>query len=150
MKLKAFSFLEVLVAIVISGIVISTAYSVYVYSGKQFFRFKTIKAEITDYFEFYSTLTRDFEAAKKVIKKNEYEIEMQLTEQNINYQFESTYILRTLNVQIDTFFFNVENLEYNMLNELTNEPVIEYLKLTVKDNSLSYYKDYGAIAKIEE
>lgn len=150
MRLKAFSFLEVLVAIVISGIVISTAYSVYIYSGKQFFRFKTIKAGITDYFEFTSTLNRDFEAANKVVKKSDYEMEMQLAKKNINYQFESNYILRTINLNTDTFFFFVENVEYTTLNQLSNEPVIDYLKLTIKDNSIAYYKDYGAVAKIEE
>ena len=150
MRLNAFSILEVLVAIVISGIVVSTAYSVYIYSGKQFFKFRAVKAETTNYFEFTSTITRDFESAKKVVQKSDYEMEMQLANQNINYQFESTYILRTINLQIDTFFFTVENMEYNTLNKLSNEPVVDYLKLTLKNNSLTYYKDYGAIIKIEE
>lgn len=150
MRLNAFSILEVLVAIVISGIVVSTAYSVYIYSGKQFFKFRTVKAEITNYFEFTSTITRDFESAKKVVQKSDYEMEMQLSNQNINYQFEPTYILRTIHLQTDTFFFTVENMDYNTLNKLSNEPMVDYLKLTLKNNSLTYYKDYGAIAKIEE
>ena len=150
MRLNAFSILEVLVAIVISGIVVSTAYSVYIYSGKQFFKFRMVKAEITNYFEFTSTITRDFESAKKVVQKSDYEMEMQLPNQNINYQFEPTYILRTFHLQTDTFFFTVENMEYNTLNKFSNEPRVDYLKLTLKNNSLTYYKDYGAIAKIEE
>lgn len=150
MRLNAFSILEVLVAIVISGIVVSTAYSVYIYSGKQFFKFRAVKAEITNYFEFTSTITRDFESAKKVVQKSDYEMEMQLPNQNINYQFEPTYILRTIHLQTDTFFFTVENMEYNTFNKLSNEPMVDYLKLTLKNNSLTYYKDYGAIAKIED
>ena len=71
-----FSFLEVLVSIVISGIVISTAYSVYVFTHKQFFKFTSAKTEIRDYFELSNVLNREFETAKKVIKTGEQEIEI--------------------------------------------------------------------------
>lgn len=150
MKIKAFSFLEVLVAIVISGIVISTVYSVYVFTYKQYFKYSAIKTNMRNYVEFTSTLNTDFENAKKVLKHSDYEIEMQLSEKTINYQFNADYVLRTVNLKSDTFLFAAENIEITLLNELNNEPLITYLKLGVKDNLLTFYKDYGAIAKLEE
>ena len=80
MKLRAFSFLEVMVSIVISGIVISIAYSVFIFTHKQFFRFTSIKTEIKNYFELTEVLNNDFETANKVVKKSDQEIEMQLLE----------------------------------------------------------------------
>lgn len=149
MKLKAFSILELMVAILISGIIISAAFSVFIFSNKQFFKFTAIKTDIRDYFELSSTLKRDFEMAKKVIKKSDEQVEMQLTDKNIIYQFGAKYITRTTTLHTDTFMFPSTNIEVNMLTN-NNENLIDYLKLNVKDNTLLFYKDYGAIAKLEE
>lgn len=149
MKLKAFSILELMVAILISGIIISAAFSVFIFSNKQFFKFTAIKTDIRDYFELSSTLKRDFEMAKKVIKKSDEQVEMQLTDKNINYQFGANYITRTTTLHTDTFMFPSTNIQLNTLTN-KNENLIDYLKLNVKDNTLSFYKDYGAIAKLEE
>ncbi|KAB2859604.1 MAG: prepilin-type N-terminal cleavage/methylation domain-containing protein [Flavobacteriales bacterium] len=149
MKLKAFSILELMVAILISGIIISAAFSVFIFSNKQFFKFTAIKTDIRDYFELSSSLKRDFEMAKKVIKKSDEQVEMQLTDKNIIYQFGANYITRTTALHSDTFMFSSTNIELNMLTN-NNENLIDYLKLDVKDNTLSFHKDYGAIAKLEE
>ena len=149
MKLKAFSFLEVLVAIVISGIVISTVYSVYVFTHKQYFKFNAAQSKMRNYFEFSTTINRDFEKAKKVIMLNNYEIELQLVEQNINYQFNNEAVIRTVNLNTDTFHFTVNDIEFNLVNELSKEKLIDYLKMNINDNALSFYKNYGAITKLE-
>lgn len=149
-KIKAFSFLEIMVAIVISGVVMSTAYSVYVFVNQQYIKLNTIKADVRDYFEFSSTISRDFELAHKVIKTNDYAIEMHQTERNIHYQFDHAYVLRTIHFQTDTFFFSATNLLINTLTEFKEEQVVDFVKMKVKDNEFSFYKNYGAIAKIEE
>ena len=78
MKLKGFSFLEILVAIVLSGLVISAVYSVYVFTHKQYFIFNAAKSKMRNYYEFSTTINRDFEQAKKILMTNDYQIEMQL------------------------------------------------------------------------
>ncbi len=150
MKIKAFSFLEIMVAIIISGLVMSTAFSVYIFINKQYIKLNTIKADVRDYFEFSSTISRDFELASKVIKINDYELVMQHSNKNINYQFDNTYVLRTISFQTDTFFFGATDLFINTIKEFEEEQVVDFLKMKVKDNEFSFYKNYGAIAKIEE
>ena len=149
-KIKAFSFLEIMVAIVISGVVMSTAYSVYIFVNQQYIKLNTIKADVRDYFEFSSTISRDFELAHKVIKTNDYTIVMHQTERNIHYQFDHAYVLRTIHFQTDTFFFSATNLLINTIAEFKEEQVVDFVKMKVKDNEFSFYKNYGAIAKIEE
>ena len=149
-KTKAFSFLEIMVAIIISGIVMSTAYSVYIFVNKQYIKLNTIKADVRDYFEFSSTISRDFELAHKVIKTNDYAIVMQQTEGKIHYQFDHAYVLRTIHLQTDTFFFSAKEVLINTIAEFKEEQVVDFLKMKVKDNEFSFYKNYGAIAKIEE
>src|SRR5690606_4021072 len=150
MKIKAFSFLEIMVAIVISGVVMSTAYSVYIFVNQQYIKLNTIKADIRDYFEFSSTVSRDFELAKKVVKINEYTISMEQTDKTIHYQFEHEYVSRKINFQTDSVFFSATDILINTLAEFKEEQVVDFVKMKVKDNELSFYKNYGAIAKIEE
>ena len=149
-KTKAFSFLEIMVAIIISGVVMSTAYSVYIFVNKQYIKLNTIKADVRDYFEFSSTVSRDFELAKKVVKTNDYSISMEQTDKTINYQFEGEYVLRTIHFQTDTFFFSARDILINTIAEFKEEQVVDFVKIKVKDNDFSFYKNYGAIAKIEE
>ena len=154
MKIKAFSFLELLVSIVISGIVISTAYSVYVFTYKQFNKFTTVKTGIRDYFELSTVLNRDIEMAKKVIRNNNQEIELRLVDKIIYYNFGESTIVRTVDLHADTFFFDIAKIEINTIDEPVDEQLVDYLKIMTKDKvateSWSFYKDYGAIIKIGE
>lgn len=147
MKLKAFSLLEVLVAILISGIVISTAYSVYIYTHQQLIRYQSIKNGIRDYFELTTTLNRDFENAEKILKKDNYEIEMMIQSNRFNYQIHTDYILRISDIQTDTFFFTTDDVVINHFDG-TNHSMVTSMQLTINDEQLSFYKEYGAIEKI--
>lgn len=149
MKLKAFSFLEVMVAIVVSGIVISTVYSVYIFTYKQFLKYTTIKAEIRTYFEFSQVFNNDFEKAKTVIKKDKHTFELSHLNKSIFYEFDEEYISRTNEYKTDTFFLQNEIIEISVLNNLSKIYLIDYLKITVDDKTLSFYKNYGPTYKIE-
>ena len=154
MKLKAFSLLEIMIGIILSGFVVSAIYSGYVFTYQQFYKFSSIKTEIRNYFELSEVLNREFENAKKVIKKSSNEIQIELIDKTINYSFNDIYILRTVVEQTDTFFFAVTAVKINTLNELMQEPIVDYMVLTIgeeeKVKSLSCYKNYGAITLIEE
>jgi len=153
MKVKAFSLLEIVVALFLSGIVISAVYSGYVFTHQQFFKFTTIKTEIRYYFELAEVLNREFEIAKKVFKKGDREIEIELIDKVVQYSFGEEQIVRRLYERTDTFFFNVEEVEMSDFN-VSEELLIDYLTLTIKENentkTLSLFKDYGAVIQIEK
>jgi hypothetical protein len=96
-------------------------------------------------------LNREFETAKKIVKTGSQQIEIELIDKTVNYSFNTDYILRTIGNRIDTFFIGVTNVEMNVINELAEEPLVDYTELSIKekDNILSLYKNYGAIAKID-
>ncbi|MBI2281698.1 MAG: prepilin-type N-terminal cleavage/methylation domain-containing protein [Bacteroidetes bacterium] len=150
MKLKAFSFLEVMVAIVISGMVISTVYTAYVFTYKQFFKYASIKAEIRDYFEFSQVFNTDFEQAKTITKMDEKEVKMQWLNKSVAYEFDENYILRTVDVHVDTFFLINSAIELNLVDPSKENGLIDYLRITVKEQSLSFYKNYGAQINMKE
>ena len=92
--------------------------------------------------------------AKKVIKKGSREIEIELIDKTIKYEFGNEHILRKIKNQTDTFFFKTTNIDISTTRKLTNQQLVDYLKLTFKEdelvNTLSMYKNYGAITLIEE
>ena len=153
MKLKAYSLIEIIVALFLSGIVISAVYSGYVFTHQQFFKFTTIKTEIRNYFELSEVLNREFETSKKVLKKGNREIEIEMIDRVIQYSFNEEQILRTLGERVDTFFFKIEAIEISAF-DASEELLVDYLALTIKENNnikpLSLYKDYGAVIQIEK
>lgn len=154
MKLKGFSILELMVAIILSGMVIGTAYSVYTFTHQQLYHFSSIKTEIRNYYEFSEVLNRDVENASKIIKRNEYEIELQQLGRNVTYEFKNDFVLRYHQNNLDTFFFAINQLELNVLNEIKEELLVDYIRLNIadegKNKTLSIYKNYGAIIYFEE
>lgn len=153
MKLKAYSLLEIIVALFLSGIVISAVYSGYVFTHKQFFKFTAIKTEIRNYFELSEVLNREFETSKKVLKIGDRAIEIEMIDKVIQYSFNEEQILRTLNGRVDTFLFKVDAIEMSAFN-VSEEILVDYLALTITEKgdakSLSLYKDYGAVIQIEK
>lgn len=154
MKLKGFSILELMIAIILSGMVIGTAYSVYTFTHQQLYHFSSIKSDMRNFYEFSEVLNRDVENASKIIKKSEYEIELQQLGKNVVYEFRNDFVLRYHQNNLDTFFFTVNQLEFNVLNELKEDPLVEYISLNIEDKgknkTLSFYKNYGAIIYFEE
>lgn len=153
MKLKAFSLIEIIVALFLSGFVISAVYSGYVFTHKQFYKFTTIKSDIRNYFELSEVLNREFETSKKVIKKGNREIEIELIDRVIQYSFNEEQIVRRLDGSVDTFFFKIEGVEMSAF-DVSEEMLVDHLSLTIDENektkSLSLYKDYGAVIQIEK
>ena len=153
MKLKAFSIIEILISIIISAIVIGTSYSVFVFTQKGFFKFSNVKAEVRNYFELSTVMRRDIEKAKKVYQVNSSEIELEMTDKTIQYEFYDAFILRSYDQQLDTFFVAVDQVVFNQGNDLLIPTLIDFVQLKMNDDGgekeLTLYKDYGAIVKIE-
>jgi hypothetical protein len=150
MKIKAFSFLEVMVGMVLSGMVISMVYSVYIYSHQHLFKFTHVQSNLRNYYEFSSTLNRDIEQGNEITKINSEEIDIKLNDKSIQYEFTQDYVLRNINSHSDTFFIAVTEVNMNLINELKEKPLIDFLEITINETPLSFYKHYGAIIKIEE
>jgi prepilin-type N-terminal cleavage/methylation domain-containing protein len=150
MKLKAFSLIEIIVAMFLSAIVISAVYSGYVFTHKQFFRFTSIKTEIRNYFQLSEVLNREFETSKRVLKKGARRLDIEMIDKTINYSFENDFIVRSIDEQTDTFFFKIDGVEISGF-DIKNDFIIDHLVLKMDDDkAFSLYKPYGAIVQIEK
>jgi hypothetical protein len=150
MRFKAFSIIEIIVALFLSAIVISAVYSGYVFTHQQFFKFTSVKTEIRNYYKVSEVLHRDFEISKKILKKGPRKIALEQLDKTIAYTFEEDFIVRTIQERTDTFFLKVEGIELKGI-QLKNDFVLEHLHLNLsKERTLSLTKTYGAILQIEK
>lgn len=145
MKLNAFTLLEVMVGIIISGFVMGIGYSVFVYGHKYYSKSTTIKQEMVNYFEFSGAFIRDAENAVKIVQASSDEVEFITPEHSTTYAFHSDIILRTKNQHIDTFHLKMDNIHLELLQ---GTELVNYIHLTNEMEELSYYKSYGAVAFI--
>lgn len=148
-KVKGFSIIEVLASIIISGVVIGSAYSGYIYAHGNFQRFNQLRKDTRTYFELSAIMTNEMENAAQIIKIGDRKILLTQENNNIEYTFNAEHITRIKNNQLDTFFFPVERVEVSTISNT----LVNYVQIEIVDKKryhpLSFYKSYGAAATIE-
>lgn len=102
-KLKAFTLMELLIGMIISGVLISICYMSYTLINKQYLNYKTIKAELTEVLQFNSVLDRDIANAERMSFIESKLIINRKKKSDLEYNFEASFILRKEGEVTDTF-----------------------------------------------
>jgi len=148
-KLCAYTFVEILVALTITSIVIVLAISLYMQL------FSSNKRILRDYDKNYevlqlkSILKIDFERYNQI----EYRIyELKFSDKNTSclYEFSDIGILRRFNENIDTFKVEYSNLEYQLQHGNTGMVTRFSFDIKIHNNILpySFYKEYQSEEKV--
>ena len=150
-KLKAFTLVELLIAMVISGIVITFCYAGYSILHEQFQHFKEVKRSFVHLRQFQSTVSNDF-YTYEYARFNEQSImlEDEKRERTV-YKIEGDYVLRSLNEQVDTFFIEVGELHPTFLFEESGDLIRSFtFDVYINDEELpfSFSKEYSAATLI--
>ena len=148
-KLSAFTFVEILVALIITSIVIVLAISLYmqlVSSNNRILRNYDKNQEIL---QLKSILNTDFERYKHI----EYRIyELKFSNKNTTclYEFSDVGILRRFNENIDTFKVEYSNLEYILQHGNTGLVTHFSFNIKIHNNILpySFHKEYLSAEKV--
>lgn len=148
-KLSAFTFVEILVALTITSIVMVLAISLYmqlVYSNKRILRDYDRNLEVL---QLKSILNTDFERYNRI----EYRIyELKFSDKNSTcmYEFSDIGILRRFNENIDTFKVEYSNIEYELQHGNTGMVTQFSFDIKIHDNILpySFYKEYQSEEKV--
>ena len=125
-KLKAFTLLELLVAMAITGIVVSIAGLVFNVMGKQFNSYKETSEDIASAYLLNNLLQSDFFNAA-TIYRSEDELIAANREYAVKYKFMQSYILRTAGERSDTFFIEAGDIESRFMNDPAEEGLIDEL-----------------------
>ena len=130
-RLPAFTLIELIIAMALSGIVIGIIYSSYMIIEKQYNLIKLRDQKISQIKNLNFMLENDFKECESIIK-NLNEISLK-KEGNINfivYHFEENYIIRNKLNNLDTFWVKTKDLEANFLNqEINSKNFIDELKI---------------------
>lgn len=120
-RLKAFTILELLVSMLLSGIVISLILTFYLQFRKYLVTLEHNSGSDREIALFSNVLKRDFDRAAMIIPVDKEIIQCITSHQVIRYDFEDDrYILRLENNRTDTFNIRWTNLEWKKYSDRTN------------------------------
>ena len=147
---RAFSLIELLVALVISSIVIGIACKMYLVANQQFRQYKKGADQTTREVVFKGLLKADFFQSLAVVRKSERSIEARLVDKVINYEWNDKYVVRIGAGVKDTFFIPVtstglkfQNKEQGQSDELIDQMVI-VSKEDGQEQDFCFFKEYSA------
>jgi hypothetical protein len=116
-RVTGFTVMEILVTMVLSGIVVLTAFQFYNIFNKMLLHKTKTMEEGKEILQFYNVLTNDATRAIS-LKSSVNELQMKLPENDfILYEFFDEYVVRTRNTLVDTFLVKVTDM--NTEKELT-------------------------------
>jgi len=154
LKLKAFSVVELLIAMILSSIVILIAYTMYSFTVQESMNVKLITGETLKLNTFFEILQNDFDRSESITGDKSMINLSSIPNQEISYIFNDKYTVRCVELVCDTFkmTFSTINITYMQETELP-EKLIEGMEMSVANNSgsydLSFLKSYTAFQSIK-
>jgi prepilin-type N-terminal cleavage/methylation domain-containing protein len=133
-QFKAFTLLELLVGMILSGIVLTATFSAYHIITKQYEAYRDKTKSIAEFSFFVSQLQSDFSNATTILRISENEIRLQSEKKVLEYEFSGKEVLRNDFFRTDTFLIAVPEIETFRKSEKTNSVNQESDELQVKIN----------------
>lgn len=146
-QLKAFTLLELLVAMAITGIVVSIAGLAFSLLDKQVSGYRSESALVNSVFALHGRMQRDIMDAASVNKDEQDIIIERRNRTVIKYTFGDKYVLFAANERTDTFFVAAENIKAFFMQEEAEGLIDElYFEAKVNDQkeTFHYTKQYTA------
>ena len=119
-ELKAFTLLELLVGMILSGIVLAATFTAYRVVTRQYETYRDKSKSITEVSLFVSQLEADVENAILITLGSENKINLQSAQRILEYRFSEKYVLRNDQSRTDTFAVSVKQIETFYKSEKIN------------------------------
>ena len=126
-KLKAFTMIELMVAMIVSSIVIGIALTIYMNLNQYYLDFKEKGKMDSELLMLVSTFRSDMDKSYEVHGDNSDLTLVFEAGKTINYSFEGNCVIRTKSEVTDTFYNKVQEIEVNYLdneNKYVNDILI--------------------------
>jgi prepilin-type N-terminal cleavage/methylation domain-containing protein len=139
-KIRAFTLVEVIVTLVVSGVVVSLAGSSYYVVKKQFQHFELRNKKVLQVKQLNYLLSKDFKECNKVLKaQNSIEV-VYKQRPNVSYSFGGKGIIRNQSSRQDTFYghYTIKSVQLLGEEQRANNVPIDRLTLRCKLEG-SYY-----------
>jgi prepilin-type N-terminal cleavage/methylation domain-containing protein len=132
-ELKAFTLLELLVGMILSGIVLAATFTAYRVVTRQYETYRDKSKSITEVSLFVAQLESDFENATTITLASENRIHLQFEKRMLEYRFSEKYVLRNDFMRTDTFNVSVAQTEaFRQSGKINSESAeIDELRLRI-------------------
>ena len=152
-KVKAFTIMELTIAMLISAIAIGITYSIFLIVSHSYQSYLTKTAQVATAQRLDAVLQRDFDRGALILKDTSG-VRIQLPSGQVKYQFDTAFVIRktatndTFKVKTDSVTFSFEGKELtangeagaqNPLDELYLSVILEKQKITYH-----YHKVYSS------
>jgi len=141
---------ELAMAMLIMGIVVSLAYTVIALAGNQLRTFRSMKAEVLDLSTFDQQLLRDFESCEIAFREPNG-LRLQMNDfQQVSYHFTAERVERNDGLHLDTFSLHCSEPQWIFQGEVQHipaGPVEEFRFNGMLSGTLTpfiYHKEYAA------
>lgn len=136
-RILAFTIIELLVAMALSGIIVAFAYNVYAMTNDSYKRLVDQNGEKNEIFGLQSLLEHDFDVASRAFYE-QGEVRIELTDKStVNYRFLADVLIRKEGVRIDTFRLLTYETSFSYLFD--TPPLLEMLVIKVGTPENLYY-----------
>ena len=144
-RLKAFTVIEIITVLLISGIVISLSLSIFLNFEKIFRQLLSDSSKYSEIMFFHRRIKNDFDRAK-YITYNQDELVLHNVNNNIvKYNLGNEYLTINTNTNIDTLKVNIKDCSVEYINEESKLITSFFLILKLKGNDfpLFFNKEYS-------
>lgn len=140
-KIKAFSLIELLIVMMISGITISMTFTCYSIIRQQFSKYKKESIVVMETVDLEKTLSLDFYKGK-LVQRIENGFMIDRRDYKVSYEYFGKKLLRTMPMRTDTFQIDVKFIEVKMENVVVeSDDYIDEVLIVCgeEDNAKTYH-----------
>lgn len=153
-QLKAFTILELTVAMLIAALVTGTSYTAYTLVSRSYKNYDEKNKNLSELLLADKIMKRDFAAANR-ITADDRAISINKPHGLVKYEFNEDYLIRNqYQTRADTFFISVSHLEISFENQACSSgQIADYLGFQTNVNgqivNCGYSKQYSAAELME-
>lgn len=143
-NISAFSIVEVLVSMAITGIIIGIIFTVFTIVSEQLLNFKEQNQYISDYNRFSYAVNKDIFESEEMISTENGFIFKKYSGDEVVFEKQDSVFLRKAQTFVDTFQFKVSVLSFDTLRNNSKNKVFQRVSVTMQVNKveqqLRFYK----------
>lgn len=154
-KIKAFTMIELLVSMTLSGILVVFAFMGYNQMQKLFVNYSTQSKFISDYNQLNKALFIMANKAKTIEKINEHSLNFKTDSNSVELDIHKETILLKFKSHTDTFHLNVTKTHFDLLafGNGTPSALVKHFESEIMLQSqkfrISFHKDYDAASTLD-
>jgi len=143
-NISAFSIVEVLVSMAITGIIIGIIFTVFTIVSEQLLNFKEQNQYISDYNRFSYVVNKDIFESEEMHSTEEGFTFRKYSGDVVAFEIQENFLLRKAQTFVDTFQFEVNAIYFDTLKNASKNKVFQRVNITLQVNKneqqLRFYK----------